>query len=147
MWHDKAWSIIALYYDVVTNDFLDLWSLFHAMADKVLQKLEDQLNCSVCLDIYKKPKLLQCFHVYCQKCLVQLVDQDQLGHPFLSCPTCRQVTAVPTSGVGGLPAAFHIDQLLEIQDSLKNTLSAKVESNASKGIVCSEHIEAFLQDM
>ena len=89
------------------------------MAEEALKKLEDQLDCSICLDTYTNPKLLQCFHVYCQQCLVPLVDRDQHGQLGLSCPICRQVTPVPNRGVAGLQSAFHINHLLELQDSFQ----------------------------
>ena len=90
------------------------------MAEQALKRLEEQLNCSICLDTYTDPKLLQCFHVYCQQCLVPLGVRDQQGQLSLTCPTCRQVTPIPPSGVAGLQSAFHINHLLEIQDSFKN---------------------------
>ncbi len=74
------------------------------------KKLEEQVNCSICLDTFSNPKLLLCSHVYCESCLDKLVTQDMQD---LVCPTCRKVTPIPT-GVPGLPAAFHINQLLEI---------------------------------
>ena len=89
------------------------------MAEEVFKKLEEQLTCSICLDIYTNPKLLQCFHVYCQQCLVPLVDRDQRGQLGISCPICRQVTPVPNRGVAGLQSAFHINHLLELQDSFQ----------------------------
>ena len=90
------------------------------MAEEVLKKLEEQLNCSICLDTYTDPKLLQCFHVYCQHCLVPLGVRDQQGQLSLTCPTCRQVTSIPDRGVAGLKPAFHINHLLEIyKDSVK----------------------------
>ena len=89
------------------------------MAEEVLKKLEEGLNCSICLDTYTDPKLLQCFHTYCRKCLVPLVDRNQQGQLGLTCPICRQVTPIPDRGVAGLQPAFHINHLLEIQDSVK----------------------------
>ena len=90
------------------------------MAEEVLKKLfEEQLNCSICLDTYTDPKLLQCFHVYCRQCLVPLVDRDQQGRLGLSCPICRQVTPIPDRGVAGLQPAFHINHLLEVKESLQ----------------------------
>ena len=86
---------------------------------QALKKLEEQLNCSVCLDTYTNPKQLLCNHVYCQRCLARLVVRDQQGQLSLSCPICRQDTPVPTSGVAGLPSAFYISHLLEIRDSFK----------------------------
>ena len=89
------------------------------MAEKVLKELEEQLNCSICLDTYTDPKLLQCFHVYCRQCLVPLVDRDQQGQLGLTCPICRQVTPVPDRGVAGLQSAFHINRFLEIKESFQ----------------------------
>ena len=97
------------------------------MAEEALKKLEEQLNCSICLDTYTNPKLLQCFHVYCQQCLVPLVDRDQRGQLGLTCPICRQVTPVPNRGVAGLQSAFHINHLLELQDSFQKLDTAALE--------------------
>ena len=83
-------------------------------------RVEEQLNCSICLDTYTDPKILQCFHVFCRQCLVPLGVRDQQGQLSLTCPTCRQVTPIPASGVAGLQSAFHINNLLEIlEDSAR----------------------------
>ena len=111
------------------------------MAKEVLKKVEEQLSCSICLDTYTDPKLLQCFHTYCHKCLVPLVGRDQRGQLSLTCPTCRQVTPVPDRGVAGLQSAFHINHLLEIRESLQNP-AATPEGDGSyfkKANYCSIH--------
>ena len=84
------------------------------MAEKVVERVEEQLNCSICLDTYTDPKILQCFHVFCRQCLVPLGVRDQQGQLSLTCPTCRQATPIPARGVAGLQSAFHINNLLEI---------------------------------
>ena len=83
------------------------------MAEKTVKKLEEQLNCLICLGTYTVPKLLQCNHVFCRDCLVGLARRNPQG---LSCPTCRQVTPIPPSGVAGLQSAFQTNHLLEILD-------------------------------
>ena len=91
-----------------------------AVAKQAIKKLEDQLTCAICLDSFKDPKLLQCFHVYCKDCLQRLVVQDHQGQLSLSCPTCRQSTVLPqATGVSGLQSAFHVHHLLEIKDALE----------------------------
>ena len=117
------------------------------MAEELFQKLEEQLNCSICLDTYIDPKLLQCFHVYCRQCLVPLVDRDHQGQLGLSCPTCRQVTPIPDKGVAGLQPAFHINNLLEIKNSfqkVENPTATLEEAAPSSPVVketggCSVH--------
>ena len=89
------------------------------MAEEALKRLEEQLNCSICLDTFTEPKLLQCFHVFCRQCLVPLGVRDQQGQLSLTCPTCRQVTPIPANGVTGFQSAFHINYLLEIKHSFE----------------------------
>ncbi len=88
------------------------------MAEKVIKKLDEQLNCSICFDTYTEPKLLQCFHTYCTKCLIPLVRGRQ-GQLTLTCPACRQVTPVPPNGVRVLQSAFQINDFIGIRDDLK----------------------------
>ena len=127
------------------------------MAEQALKRLEEQLNCSICLDTFTDPKLLQCFHVYCQQCLVPLGVRDKQGQLSLTCPTCCQVTPIPPSGVAGLQSAFHINHLLEIQDSVKKlqnppanleeAVGGTVVENNSKNAAqfCFEHVEEELK--
>ena len=91
-----------------------------AVTTQALKKLEDQLTCAICLDAFKDPKLLQCFHVYCKDCLQKLVVTDQQGQITLRCPTCRRSTLLPQgSTVSDLQPAFHIHHLFEIQDAFE----------------------------
>ena len=88
-------------------------------AKEALSKVEDQLTCPVCLDPYTHPRLLACFHVYCQHCLNRMVVRDQQGQLSVTCPKCRRSTPLPPSGVTGLQAAFHVHHLFDIQETLK----------------------------
>ena len=89
-----------------------------SVADQVLKKLADQLECSICLDSFTDPKMLQCFHVFCKGCLEPLVFRNQHGMS-LRCPNCRRSTFLPANGVSGLQPAFHVHHLFEIQDALQ----------------------------
>ena len=87
-----------------------------------LLKLEKQLTCPVCLDLYTNPKILPCLHSFCQECLERLPQKREARGEtyYLSCPTCRQRSEVPREGVGAFPVAFHLNNLKEITQSLKN---------------------------
>ena len=133
-------------------DFKSSYSLHTAMADKALKEVEDQMKCSICLDTYTDPKLLQCFHVYCQSCLVKLVVRDLQGHLVLTCPICRQVTPIPDNGVTGLQPAFHINHLLNILDEHKKEEGpaaerdlARVAGKKNDSQLCSEHVGKALE--
>ena len=102
------------------------------MAGEAIRRLEEQLNCSICLDIYDDPKLLQCFHTYCRKCLVKLVVRDQQGDLSLTCPICRQATLVPANGVAGLQSAFQTNEFLRIREDLVKERDTAVSLEGSK---------------
>ena len=122
------------------------------MADRALVKLEAQLQCSVCLDRYKDPKLLECFHIFCRECLVKLLmeekkkEQERGGGSTsssssnasaLPCPNCRQPVALPnSSGIEALRPAFHINQLLEIREEL--VAQKSLVHSGSNGVVGKE---------
>ena len=90
-------------------------------AEEALQKIQEQVTCGICLDSYKQPKLLKCFHVYCEQCLQRLVR----GGASLPCPQCRKMTPLPVGGVSDLQGAFYIHYLFDIQDALKKVSSSK----------------------
>ena len=93
-------------------------------AEKALQKIQDQVTCGICLEPYKQPRLLKCFHVYCEQCLQHLVRGEQEGQS-LPCPQCRQVTPLPVGGVSKLQGAFYIHYLFDVQDALKKVSSSE----------------------
>ena len=91
-------------------------------AEKALQKIEDRVTCGICLEPYKQPRLLQCFHVYCEQCLQRLVKREGQSLP---CPQCRQVTPLPVGGVSKLQGAFYVHYLFEVEDALKKVNSSE----------------------
>ena len=107
------------------------------VSKQAIKKLEDQLTCAVCLDTYKEPKLLHCFHAYCKDCLQRLAVQTGSIQPdvgaaieaaqarlSIRCPTCRKITVLsPSEGVNDLHPASHIYHLFEIQASLAKSNS------------------------
>ena len=92
--------------------------MLSSVTKEALRKLEDQLTCGICLDSYTEPKLLQCFHVFCKRCLERLVVRDHQGLS-LHCPSCRRSTLLPPTGVSGLQTAFYLNNLFEVRDTLE----------------------------
>ncbi len=88
------------------------------VATEALKKVEDQLECAICLQPYTDPKLLPCFHVFCKHCLERIVIQDQDGST-ITCPKCRRPTPLPQGNVAVLQSAFYVHNLFDIQDTLK----------------------------
>ena len=82
-----------------------------------LKKLEEQLTCAICLDLYTNPKTLPCLHYFCQQCLEGLPLDPQGDNYFISCPTCRHCTQLPQpTGAADFPVAFHINNLQEVRN-------------------------------
>ena len=83
--------------------------------------LYEQLTCSVCLECYKDPRTLPCHHSFCRVCLdnvkAPISDEEfeEAGQPTIMCPVCRNSIILPPGGVKELPAAFLLNNLLEIQ--------------------------------
>ena len=84
-----------------------------------LLKLEEQLTCPVCLDLYTNPKTLPCLHSFCEACIERFPQDKEDETYYLSCPTCRHRTELPGGGAGAFPVAFYINNLKEIYSLMK----------------------------
>ncbi|XP_073492188.1 E3 ubiquitin-protein ligase TRIM39-like [Aquarana catesbeiana] len=51
--------------------------------------LEDELSCSICLNLYTEPVSLRCGHIFCRDCIVTALDTQE-GSGVYSCPECRE---------------------------------------------------------
>ena len=85
-----------------------------------LKKLEEQLICAICHDLYTNPRTLPCFHSFCQQCLEGLpLDSQGQGELLISCPVCQHCTQLPQPvGVAGFLTAFQINNLKEVHELL-----------------------------
>lgn len=112
---------------------------------EALRRIDDQLECAICLQSYTDPKLLSCFHTFCRHCLEGLVVEDQ-GTPVavVTCPKCRQSTPVPRDGIGTLQSACHVHHLFDIRDMLRK---ATTDSETIQCEKCNEALAtAFCRD-
>ena len=79
---------------------------------------EDLLDCMICFEPLRGPKMLQCGHTFCEKCLQQYLNTQKRkptsDRRRLSCPTCRDITILSSSGVKGLPHDFKVSQFKEM---------------------------------
>ncbi|XP_063788585.1 E3 ubiquitin-protein ligase TRIM39-like [Pseudophryne corroboree] len=50
--------------------------------------MRPQLSCSICLSTYTDPVSLRCGHIFCQDCIVRVLDTQE-GAGGYSCPECR----------------------------------------------------------
>ncbi|XP_040187083.1 E3 ubiquitin/ISG15 ligase TRIM25-like [Rana temporaria] len=51
--------------------------------------LIEELNCSICLDVYDDPVTLRCGHSFCRTCIDHVLDKQEVSGNY-SCPDCRE---------------------------------------------------------
>ncbi|KAI8514040.1 hypothetical protein Bbelb_083640 [Branchiostoma belcheri] len=79
-------------------------------------QFSEELSCSICLELFTRPKMLPCQHTFCQDCL-----QDHAGRGgTFRCPNCRRQVLLPPQGVAGLPDNRIVANMCEkMQDQAK----------------------------
>ncbi|XP_070616411.1 E3 ubiquitin-protein ligase RNF182-like [Erythrolamprus reginae] len=81
--------------------------------------LNEELECKICYQKFnlqsRKPKLLDCHHRVCAKCLTK-IRQVGSGSLRISCPFCRHETELQEEEVEGLPDDLNILSRLVTKD-------------------------------
>ncbi|XP_073464423.1 tripartite motif-containing protein 60-like [Aquarana catesbeiana] len=52
--------------------------------------VQEDLTCSICLNIYTDPVTLNCGHNFCRECINIYLDTKERNHEEYSCPQCRK---------------------------------------------------------
>ncbi|OCT60810.1 hypothetical protein XELAEV_18046832mg [Xenopus laevis] len=55
-----------------------------------LADLRDELNCSICKELYIDPVMLPCGHNYCQGCIIKTWESEESRGEVFACPDCRR---------------------------------------------------------
>ncbi|PFX12653.1 Tripartite motif-containing protein 45 [Stylophora pistillata] len=99
-----------------------------AKASTLAENLEKELECAVCLEQFKDPKVLPCLHSFCKICLEGLVGRKGKGNAGkLNCPTCRTTVEIPERKVDSLPVNFFLNNLLSMVSLHGDPESSKLE--------------------
>ncbi|XP_052457625.1 E3 ubiquitin-protein ligase RNF182-like [Carassius gibelio] len=79
----------------------------------------DELECKICYQRFnahsRKPKILDCLHRVCARCLHKILDMGD-GSTSISCPFCRHETQISEYEVAGLPDDSIIMTRLAMRD-------------------------------
>uniref|UniRef100_A0A3B5B3B3 Bloodthirsty-related gene family, member 1 n=1 Tax=Stegastes partitus TaxID=144197 RepID=A0A3B5B3B3_9TELE len=51
---------------------------------------EDQLTCSICLEVFNNPVSTPCGHSFCQSCISSYWDRGGSGSKYYQCPLCKE---------------------------------------------------------
>ncbi|XP_038075731.1 uncharacterized protein LOC119743409 [Patiria miniata] len=69
------------------------------MASFPIEPLSRELECGICLEILRDPRILDCSHTFCGPCIPGVVESSRKS---IKCPLCQQHTVMPSGGVGAL---------------------------------------------
>eukprot|EP00058_Branchiostoma_floridae_P012614 XP_002598102.1 hypothetical protein BRAFLDRAFT_85680 [Branchiostoma floridae] len=94
---------------------------------------KEELSCCICLELFTRPKVLPCGHIFCQGCLQNLTRS---GGAF-KCPICRQQVRLPHHGVSCLPDSHNIANMCE--KLRQNSSSEETREQPQSGNRCSFH--------
>ncbi|XP_038054592.1 E3 ubiquitin-protein ligase TRIM50-like [Patiria miniata] len=103
-----------------------------------LKKISPHLECDICQEKYKRPKVLDCQHSFCETCLEQYYNARYEGQRKIPCPVCRRETVLPETRIHGLKTNFHLMGIVE-EVSLQEKVARSVEQTSSDQSKCQKH--------
>ncbi|XP_042285387.1 E3 ubiquitin-protein ligase RNF182 [Thunnus albacares] len=86
----------------------------------------EELECKICYCTYnlgsRRPKVLECCHRLCAKCLAKILDLGESPPNAVVCPFCRYVTRLPGDAVSTLPDDCNLVAALALQSRNQRNL-------------------------
>lgn len=86
---------------------------------------EDYLNCSICLEEFKEPKVLPCLHRFCAECLKRVINKNKK----FKCPLCKKELLSPLNGVDGYMTDFAMQSIMEALQKSAEALATEEEQS------------------
>ena len=103
-------------------------------------ELENRMRCAICNNEYEKPKILNCKHSFCEKCLKHFIqdnfvfENNRSGFP---CPTCSEFVLIQADDI----PTERWCELLDDDNVAMGMLSIIRSSDFSKTIVTSSDFD------
>ncbi|XP_034042213.1 tripartite motif-containing 13 [Thalassophryne amazonica] len=122
-------------------DVFDVWIMF---LQDAMERLEEDLTCPVCCDLFDDPRVLLCSHTFCRKCLQDVIEANRAPHfrTPLRCPTCRKET--PQNGADSLQINYSMRRIVEKYSkirSLPRLPSCKQHSGQPLNMFCATDLK------
>ncbi|KAM3866362.1 E3 ubiquitin-protein ligase RNF182 [Diretmus argenteus] len=94
----------------------------------------EELECKICYCPYslgsRRPKVLECCHRLCAKCLAKILDLGESPPNAVVCPFCRYITGLPGEAVSSLPDDCNLVAVLALQSRNQRNLHFHQEATA-----------------
>ncbi|XP_041461405.1 tripartite motif-containing protein 2-like [Lytechinus variegatus] len=102
--------------------------------------ISDEVECAICLSMLERPRILECLHSFCEKCLEKYLksskdDSSRSGKSNLKCAICCAHTTIPENGVHGLKLDYRATRLVEALRE-KETRKSKLVNSGNHCEVC-----------
>ncbi|CAI2347519.1 unnamed protein product [Caenorhabditis sp. 36 PRJEB53466] len=82
--------------------------------------IQEIVKCTLCLEPYRDPKVLACFHSFCKGCLAKHLEQPER----IVCPQCHMETQLSVHlGLDSLLTDFGLESVMNKQQQLFGSLS------------------------
>ena len=89
----------------------------------------DELQCGICLELFKDPRSLPCLHTFCVECIQRTLNDKH----SLKCPVCRAEHLLGEEGAKLLPVNAYA-----CQELTRKRLRQQLEKDAKKCECCGE---------
>ena len=91
-------------------------------AESIIQSLDGELVCGVCLELFDVPVMLPCAHNFCKKCVISIIDSGisfsyfaTVGPPTaFNCPVCQATINLKKYDIDNLPVNRSLESIVEI---------------------------------
>ncbi|XP_063955006.1 tripartite motif-containing protein 2-like [Lytechinus pictus] len=102
--------------------------------------ISDEVECAICLSMLERPRILECLHSFCEKCLEKYFksskdDSSGSGKGNLKCAICCAHTTLPENGVLGLKLDYRATRLVAALRE-KETRKSKLVNSGNHCEVC-----------
>ena len=108
--------------------------------------MDNKHECSLCLEDFKDPRILSCFHTYCRNCLETYLQKSSRTADSVAkfgCPICRTAITIPQKGVDGFQKNFY---LLEEKKPKSSHPMCTLHSNEDLRFYCQNCAELVCRD-
>ncbi|XP_073540015.1 E3 ubiquitin-protein ligase TRIM65 [Phyllobates terribilis] len=112
-------------------------------ADDPVSQMRNNLNCSICLEVFANPLTLPCGHSFCMTCIHKHWDKEM---PPYTCPDCRLAFAQRPEPQKNFSLSKVVDDMkaLEMRRALVLPVQTDPGANNTAPTLCQRHLQPLI---